>query len=458
MTTSTNPASPADLDADTGLDEGLIATDTAKRVCFYLRPPSQGGRWMACDFVTGDDGTVEKVRLRGRTNPKAEMLVDEYLWDSRRAGQVVSWLEKRMEKGNYSTFGGPIEAFAELSLEQMRAAWRADCGEEDPDLFAKFSEIMDEADARTIAEAVTRLRFTIDFTTATFGQRVAAGAKFTRPNGETYYARQLGDSTDVEFLRNARAAQMTVLFRGAPGCGKTALVEAAFPDCISIDGTGETEVADFIGGYNPGATQGTYEWVDGPLIRAMLQGVPLFVDELSRINPQVLTIIYPGMDGRGRIKAPGRPASAGGVDVQAAPGFYIIAAYNPDIPGCRIDEPLMSRFGMHVELDTCYTLAKVIGVPLNAIDAAKSLEAQRRDPQYDLDWAPQLRELIRFKTTAETFSEDIAWQNLVSGAPAHARPLVAAACKTASGKVVPVLQLGETITGSAAAALATKKS
>ena len=51
---------------------------------------------------------------------------------------------------------------------------------------------------------------------------------YTRPNGETYYARKWGEHTDVEVLKKARELGVNVYLSSVPGTGKTAAVEAAF--------------------------------------------------------------------------------------------------------------------------------------------------------------------------------------------------------------------------------------
>ena len=102
---------------------------------------------------------------------------------------------------------------------------------------------------------------------------------------------------DVEALRTLRAEGVPSLLAGPPGTGKTSLVEAAFPDLITVAGDGDTTVGDFVGEYTQ-RPDGTYEFIYGPLVRAMTEGRVLFIDDATLISPAVLAVCYPAMDGR----------------------------------------------------------------------------------------------------------------------------------------------------------------
>ena len=260
-----------------------------------------------------------------------------------------------------------------------------------------------------------------------------------RPNGQTYHPRTLADLPDVAALRRLRDASIPALLYGPPGTGKTSLVEAAFPDLITVAGDGDTTVADFVGEYTQ-ADDGKYVFVYGPLVTAMVEGRCLFIDDATLISPKVLAVVYPAMDGRRQIVVKAHK----GETITASPGYYVIAGHNPGVHGAVLTEALSSRFSAQIQVSTDYDLARALGIDSQAVRAAQNLAT--RQANGEIGWAPQLRELIAYQRIARVLSPDAAIANLVGIAPEEDRDEVAAAVASAFGKArVTPLALGRQV-------------
>jgi nitric oxide reductase NorQ protein len=265
----------------------------------------------------------------------------------------------------------------------------------------------------------------------------AAAGPVTRPGGQVYQPRSLADMPDVEALRKLRDAGVPALLYGPPGTGKTSLIEAAFgDDLITVAGDGDTTAADLVGEYTQ-KPDGTFEFIYGPLIRAMQEGKVLFIDDATLISPAVLAVAYPAMDGRREISV---KAHKGEV-IKAAGGFYVVAGHNPGVHGAILTEALSSRFSVQVRVSTDYDLATALKIDSRAVKAAKDLAA--RQAAGEIGWAPQLRELLAFAKVAAILGEAAAIANLVGIAPEEDADAVAEAVAKAFGKkTVAPLALG----------------
>lgn len=276
-----------------------------------------------------------------------------------------------------------------------------------------------------------------------------------RPGGQPYYPRQMPGMalTDVELLREARRAtndpdpatrrELYALLAGRPGCGKTALVEAAFGDeLLTIEGTGETELADIVGSFTPDpAGPGQFMWIPGKLIEAMEQGRPLLIDDATLIPPNVIARLYPAMDGRRQITVTqhlGEVVTAR-VRNEASEGFFVVMSHNPGAPGAMLAEAMNSRCRLQMAVTTDMNVASALSVPRAFIEIAKELHRLRDDPASELRWAPEMREMITFRDLAELFDPAIACSNLLGQIQDPLdRALVQEQLKTRFGQVEPL--------------------
>ena len=256
-----------------------------------------------------------------------------------------------------------------------------------------------------------------------------------RPNGQTYHPRALADIPDVEALRRLREANVPALLYGPPGTGKTSVIEAAFPDLITVAGDGDTTVGDLLGEYTQ-SDDGGYEFIYGPVVTAMREGRAILIDDATLIPPKVLAALYPAMDGRRQIII----KAYKGETVTAAEGFYVIAGHNPGVHGAILTEALASRFSMQIQVGSDYDLAATLNINGKAIKIARNL-ATKADSG-EIGWAPQLRELIAFQKIADVLGTPTAFSNLVGIAPQEDRDTVAEVVTAATGKKVTALALG----------------
>jgi nitric oxide reductase NorQ protein len=260
----------------------------------------------------------------------------------------------------------------------------------------------------------------------------------TRPNGQVYHPRTLSGVPDVTALRKLRDAGVAALMYGPPGTGKTSVIEAAFGDLITIQGDGDTTVADIVGDYTQ-TPDGRFVFVPGPLPRAMREGRTLFIDDATLIPPTVLAVVYPAMDGRRQIIV----KANGGEVIDAAPGFYVVAGHNPGVHGAVLTDALASRFSVQIQVSTDYDLAAQLKIDKKAVAVACNLAT--RHANGEIRWAPQLRELLAFQKIADVLGIDAAAGNLIGTAPEEDRDIVATAVRTAFGKAVTPLALGARI-------------
>lgn len=260
-------------------------------------------------------------------------------------------------------------------------------------------------------------------------------AMVVRPNGQTYHPRKLADLPDVAALQRLRDASIPAMLYGPPGTGKTSLVEAAFPDLVTVAGDGDTAVADFVGEYTQ-APGGGYEFVYGPLVTAMTEGRALLIDDATLVSPKVLAVVYPAMDGRRQITVKAHR----GETITAKDGFYVVAGHNPGVHGAVLTEALASRFAAQIRVSTDYDLARTLDIDARAVKVARNLS--RRAQSGEIGWAPQLRELIAFQKIAGVLGTEAAVSNLLGVAPEEDRDVVAEVVSSVYGRAVTPLALG----------------
>lgn len=212
--------------------------------------------------------------------------------------------------------------------------------------------------------------------------------------GRMYLPRTLFGLADVDFLRQLRQMGGHCRLSGPNGSGKSTLPAAAFgADVITVQGQPDLTAAGLCGQYLP--RDGGWEWVDGPLTRAMREGKVLLVDELNRAPKDVDDVLLPAVDHRRQLVLADRPDLP---PIDAADGFMVVATYNDVDSGIRpLSAALRRRLNMHVRVDTDYTIARTHGIDERLIRVAENLRTSGREfgrrHQCPPAWYPQMADL-----------------------------------------------------------------
>lgn len=239
---------------------------------------------------------------------------------------------------------------------------------------------------------------------------------YTRPNGVRHIGRPIAANNadadnDVELLRALRQAQIFPRLLSVPGTGKTSSLEAAFgEELITVVCSEGLEEGELTGRYRQDPETKSWTEVYGALATAMQEGRPIVLDEIAAAHPRVMSRINGVFDGRLELVL----HELRDQRITAAPGFWAAIAYNPG-PDFEISDALASRFGFAVRYTTDYFAAELLGVPKEAIELAKDL--QRRVDAGEGEWAPQMRELVKFKEVNEALGQSFAIGALINAAP-----------------------------------------
>lgn len=147
--------------------------------------------------------------------------------------------------------------------------------------------------------------------------------RIAHANERPYY-RAVGAELDA--TRAAFRASLPVLLKGPTGCGKSRLVEALAHEqgrpLVTVACNDETSAADLLGRWI--VQGGDTVWQDGPATRAVREGAVLYLDEVAEARDDILVVLHPLADHRRELWVDRRSER-----LVAAPGFQLVASYNP---------------------------------------------------------------------------------------------------------------------------------
>lgn len=140
------------------------------------------------------------------------------------------------------------------------------------------------------------------------------------------------------------ALDHNVVLYGPPGTGKT-LAASKRDKVYSVTVTMETPAAELRGHYLPRGD--SFEWHDGPAIRAWREGARLVLNEIDQASGDAATFLHAILDDPdvARLTLPT------GETVRPARGFHVVATTNAaDLP-LVLPEALLDRFAARIHVD-----------------------------------------------------------------------------------------------------------
>jgi magnesium chelatase subunit D len=156
----------------------------------------------------------------------------------------------------------------------------------------------------------------------------------------------VGLRREAEVLTAALEAGRHVVLEGPPGTGKSTLLrvvaDSAGIGMVFVEGNAELTPARLLGHHDPALVlEGGYRpeaFVEGPLLRALREGMLLYVEELNRVPEETLNVVITAL-AEGEVHVPRMGM------VRAEPGFRLVAAMNPfDAVGtARIGQAVYDR-------------------------------------------------------------------------------------------------------------------
>jgi nitric oxide reductase NorQ protein len=214
---------------------------------------------------------------------------------------------------------------------------------------------------------------------------------------------------EVALFNAAMRGGLPVMLKGPTGCGKTRLVEfiaaSAGVPLYTVSCHEDMTASDLVGRYV--LTDGSTEWVDGPLTRAVREGGICYLDEVVEARQDATVVIHSLTDHRREMNI----ERLGGEKLAAANGFLLVVSYNPGYQSVLKDLKSSTR-------------QRMIAIELDFPPPASELEILRRESGVD---GPVAESLIRLATAIRRL-QDTELSEIAS-----TRTLIAAATLIAEG-------------------------
>jgi nitric oxide reductase NorQ protein len=211
-----------------------------------------------------------------------------------------------------------------------------------------------------------------------------------------FYAQQ---GSECVLFEHAWRRQLPLLIKGPTGCGKTRFVEHMAArlqrPLVTVSCHDDLSAADLVGRFLIG--NGSTQWSDGPLARAVRLGAICYLDEVVEARKDTTVVLHPLADDR-RIL----PIERTGEQLQAPPEFMLVISYNPGYqnllkglkPSTRQRFVALSLGYPNPEVELAIVLAETGLAPAQAQQLVQLAKALRRLADQDLEETASTRLLV----------------------------------------------------------------
>ncbi len=133
-------------------------------------------------------------------------------------------------------------------------------------------------------------------------------------------------SDEIDVFTACHSRSLAVMLRGPTGCGKTRFVQHMAwrlnRPLITVACHDDLSASDLTGRYLIRGAETV--WADGPLTYAARIGAICYLDEVVEARQDTIVVVHPLTDDRKLL-----PVDKTGELIEAAPGFQLVASYNP---------------------------------------------------------------------------------------------------------------------------------
>jgi nitric oxide reductase NorQ protein len=211
-----------------------------------------------------------------------------------------------------------------------------------------------------------------------------------------FYAQQ---GSECVLFEHAWRRQLPLLIKGPTGCGKTRFVEHMAArlqrPLVTVSCHDDLSAADLVGRFLIG--NGSTQWSDGPLARAVRLGAICYLDEVVEARKDTTVVLHPLADDR-RIL----PIERTGEQLQAPPEFMLVISYNPGYqnllkglkPSTRQRFVALSLGYPNPEVELAIVLAETGLAPAQAQQLVQLAKALRKLADQDLEETASTRLLV----------------------------------------------------------------